>query len=222
MKVLVIDDDEMQVEHVATAVGLDGHECDSELDGKAGCLKLLKGGYDIAFIDIELKRYDGKEILRQARARNLRTYLFVLSSHASPADLLSGFAMGADEYLAKPVSIEELRARLKAIERRLRPSFAPEILTGAGLVFNTDTEVVRRNGRIIELGPREKKLLALLMHNKGRTVSLETIIDHVWGDGLNPDSTVVQANISRLRKKLRIGDEDEVIHTIRDKGYVFK
>jgi len=222
MKVLIIDDDKMQVEHVSAAVSRCGFDSDATTDGKTGCLKLLKGGYDVAFVDIELKLYDGKEILRQAHAKKLKTYLFVLSSHASEADRLSGFAMGADEYLAKPVSIDEIVARLRAIERRLQPSLAPEILMGAGMVFNVTTQEVRRNGRFIDLTPREKKLLALLMRNKGRPVALDTIVEYVWGDGIDPNSTVAQANISRLRKKLRIGDEDEVIHTMRDIGYVFK
>lgn len=222
MKVLIIDDDKMQVEHVAAAVDLCGFERDSAMDGRIGCSMLMKGGYDVAFIDIELKQYDGKDILRKARAKNLKTYLIVLSSHASEADRLSGFAMGADDYLVKPVSIDELSMRLKAVARRLHPILGAEVLSGAGVVFNVTTQEVRRNGRVVELTPREKKLLALLMRNKGRPISLETIVGHIWGDEIDPCSTVAQANISRLRKKLRTGDEDEVIHTMRDVGYVFK
>jgi len=222
MKVLIIDDDKMQVEHVSAAVSRCGFDFDATTDGKSGCAMLLKGGYDVAFVDIELKKYDGKDILRAARAKNLKTLLIVLSSHASAADRLSGFAMGADDYLVKPVSIDELSMRLKALARRLQPAQDVEILTGAGMVFNVTTQEVRRNGRLIDLSPREKKLLALLMRNKGRPIALDTIVEYVWGDGIDPNSTVAQANISRLRKKLRIGDEDEVIHTLRDIGYVFK
>lgn len=112
--------------------------------------------------------------------------------------------------------------RLKAVARRLSPVDEPEILKGAGVVVNVDTQEVRRNGRSIKLSPREKKLLILLMRNAGRTVPADTIVEYVWGEGINPDSTVVHANVSRLRKKLRLGDEDDVIHTVRDIGYVFK
>lgn len=222
MRVLIVEDEKMQAEHVASAVAACGFDCDIERTRRSGCAKLLKGDYDIAFIDIRLGREDGKDIIHSAREKGVRTFLIVLSSFAGPAEKHAAFEMGADDFLAKPVPIDELRMRLKAIARRLSPTSGPEILTGAGVVVNAETQEVRRNGRVISLSPREKKLLILLMRNKDRTVPVDTIVDHVWGDGIDPDSTVVLANVSRLRKKLRLGDEDDVIHTVRDIGYVFK
>ena len=222
MRVLIIDDEKMQAEHVASAVNACGFECDVEMTRKGGCAKLLKGAYDIAFIDIRLGDDDGKDVIHSARQRGVRTYLIVLSSYAGPGEKHAAFEMGADDFLTKPVSRDELVMRLKAIARRLVPENEPEILKGAGVLVNVDTQEVSRNGRMIKLSPREKKLLILLMRNAGRTVPTDTITEHVWGDGLDPDSTVVQANISRLRKKLRLGEEDDVIHTVRDIGYVFK
>lgn len=222
MRVLVVEDERMQAEHVASAVEACGFECDVEMSRKGGCMKLLKGNYDIAFIDIRLGREDGKDIIHSARERGVQTYLIVLSSFASQGEKHAAFAMGADDFLTKPVPRDELIMRLKAVARRLSPVDEPEILKGAGVVVNVDTQEVRRNGRSIKLSPREKKLLILLMRNAGRTVPADTIVEYVWGEGINPDSTVVHANVSRLRKKLRLGDEDDVIHTVRDIGYVFK
>ena len=222
MRVLVVEDEKMQAEHVASAVEACGFECDVEMTRKGGCMKLLKGNYDIAFIDIRLGREDGKDIIHSARERGVQTYLIVLSSFASQGEKHAAFAMGADDFLTKPVPRDELIMRLKAIARRLSPMDEPEILKGAGVVVNVDTQEVRRNGRSIKLSPREKKLLILLMRNAGRTVPADTIVEYVWGEGINPDSTVVHANVSRLRKKLRLGEEDDVIHTVRDIGYVFK
>ena len=222
MRVLIVDDERMQAEHVASAVEACGFDCDVETTRRGGCAKLLKGNYDIAFIDIRLGREDGKDIIREARTKGVRTYLIVLSSFAGPAEKHAAFEMGADDFLAKPVPIDELRMRMKAIARRLSPANEPEILKGSGVLVNADTQEVRRNGREIKLSPREMKLLILLMRNAGRTVPTDTIVEHVWGDGIDPDSTVVHANISRLRKKMRLGDEDDVIHTVRDIGYVFK
>ena len=222
MRVLIVEDEKMQAEHVASAVESCGFECDVEMTRKGGCMKLLKGNYDIAFIDIRLGREDGKDIIHSARERGVQTYLIVLSSFASQGEKHAAFAMGADDFLAKPVPRDELVMRLKAIARRLSPEDEPEILKGAGVVVNVDTQEVRRNGRSIKLSPRERKLLILLMRNASRTVPTDTIVEYVWGDGLDPDSTVVLANISRLRKKLRLGEEDDVIHTVRDIGYVFK
>lgn len=222
MRVLVVEDERMQAEHVASAVEACGFECDVEMTRKGGCAKLLKENYDIAFIDIRLGDDDGKDIIHSARLRGVQTYLIVLSSFASQGEKHAAFAMGADDFLTKPVSRDELIMRLKAIARRLSPVDEPEILKGAGVVVNVDTQEVRRNGRSIKLSPRGKKLLILLMRNASRAVPTDTIVEHVWGDGIDPDSTVVQANISRLRKKLRLGEEDDVIHTVRDIGYVFK
>ena len=222
MRVLIVEDERMQAEHVASAVEACGFECDVEMTRKDGCAKLLKGNYDIAFIDIRLGRDDGKDIIHSARQKGVQAYLIVLSSYASQGEKHAAFSMGADDFLTKPVSRDELIMRLKAIARRLVPTGEPEILKGAGVVVNVDTQEVRRNGRSIKLSPREKKLLILLMRNANRTVPTDTIVEHVWGDGIDPDSTVVHANISRLRKKLRLGEEDDVIHTVRDIGYVFK
>ena len=222
MKILVIDDDKGEREHVAMAADMCGYDCEGAATGKEGSAKLLTGRYDIAIIDIELNGYDGKEILRQAHRRQLRTFLAVLSSHFTEADRLSGFAMGADDYLSKPMSLEELSMRLKAIARRILPTVGPEILAGKGIVVNVDTQQIRRNGRVIALSPREVKLLVLLMRNRGLPVSLETIVSHVWGRALDPDSTAVAANVSRLRKKLRQEGEEEAIFTVWEGGYVFK
>lgn len=222
MRVLIVEDEKMQAEHVASAVEACGFECDIEMTRKGGCAKLLKGNYDIAFIDIRLGREDGKDIIHSARQRGVRTFLIVLSSFAGPAEKHAAFGMGADDFLTKPVSRDELIMRLKAIARRLSPASEQEVLKGAGVVVNVDTQTVTRNGRRIELAPREKRLLVLLMRNMGRTVPIDTIVDYVWGDGMDPDSTVTRANVSRLRKKLCLGDEDDVIHTVRDIGYVFK
>ena len=222
MRVLVVEDEKMQAEHVASAVEACGFKCDVEMTRRGGCAKLLKGDYDIAFIDIRLGREDGKDVIHSARERGVQTYLIVLSSFTGAGEKLSAFAMGADDFLSKPIARDELVMRLKAIVRRLAPASAPEILRGAGVSVNVDSQEVRRNGRNVNLTPREQKLLTLLMRNAGRPVAIDTIVDYVWGDGIDPDSTVVLANVSRLRKKLRIGNEAEVIHTVRDVGYVFK
>lgn len=222
MRILVIDDDKAECEHVAIAVGQCGFECEMETKGRVGASKLLTGKYDIAIIDLELRDCDGKDILRRAHKRNPRTFLAVLSSHFGEAERLSCFAMGADEFMPKPISVEELAMRLRAIARRMLPADVPEVLAAEGVVVNVGTQEVRRNGRAIDLTPREIKLLVLLMRNRGRPVSLEAIVSHVWGRALDPDSTAVPANISRLRKKLRLEGEDEVIFTVREGGYVFK
>ena len=221
MKVLVIEDDKMSAEHAAAAVGMCGFECDFARNGREGLSLLLKGDYDIALVDIEMPGLGGLDVLRTARKRGIKTYLLVLSSHASEAERIAGLKMGADDYLVKPISIDELSLRLQAIARRLVPDSKPEVLSAKGLVVNIDTHTVRRYGQPIDLSPREMKLLVLLMRNKGRCLTYDTIADHVWGP-IDSVGSVVSANVSRLRKKLAAGGAEEVIHTVRDVGYVFK
>ena len=221
MKILVIEDDKMSAEHAAAAVGVCGFQCDFARNGREGLGLLSKGSYDIALVDIEMPGLGGLDVLRTARKRGIKTYLLVLSSHASEAERIAGLKMGADDYLVKPISIDELSLRLQAIARRLVPDQEAEVLSCSGVVVNIDKQTVRRNGQPIDLSPREMKLLVLLMRNKGRCLTYDTIADHVWGP-IDSVGSVVSANVSRLRKKLAAGGAEEVIHTVRDVGYVFK
>ena len=221
MKVLVIEDDRMAAEHAAAAVGMCGFDCDFARDGREALVQLSEGDYDIALVDIEMPGLGGLDVIRTARARGCRTYLAVLSSHISEAERIAGLKMGADDYLVKPISIDELSLRLQAIARRLAPDSKPEVLSSKGIVVNIDTHAVRRNGQLIDLAPRELKLLVMLMRNKGRCLTYDTIADHIWGP-VDSVGSVVSANVSRLRKKLAAGGAEEVIHTVRDVGYVFK
>ena len=129
MKILVMDDEPLQAEHVAAAAESCGYTCDVAKDGIEGYALLSGGSYDIAVIDVEMPRLGGLDVVRKARQRGVKTFLVVLSSHGSEADRVSGLSIGADEYLVKPVPIDEMALRLKAIARRLQPQAAPEVLS---------------------------------------------------------------------------------------------
>lgn len=223
MKVLIVEDEPMQAEHAAAAVGVCGFESEIAHDGQEGLAKLWSDAYDIAIVDVEMPRMGGLDLIRFARQKQIRTYFVVLSSRTSPADKISGLQMGADDYLVKPISIDELSLRLRAIARRLNPATGIETLSSAGVVVNIGEQTVWRDGNVIELTPREKEILVLLMRNKGRCIQYDVIASQVWGP-IDVSPSVVSANISRLRKKLAVGEnaDKEVIHTIRDFGYVFK
>lgn len=221
MKILIVEDDKMSAQHAAAAVAACGYDCDLASDGNEGLRRMATTDYDIALIDIEMPGLGGLDVIRTARQRGTRTYLAILSSHTSTAERIAGLKMGADDYLVKPISIDELALRLQAIARRLAPCHGPEILSGAGVVVDVGAQTVRRNGQLIDLTPKEKKLLIYLMRNRGRCQPYDSIADHVWGP-LDSVGSVVSANVSRLRKKLAAGGDEEVIHTVRDVGYVFK
>ena len=221
MKVLVMEDDRLSAEHAVAAVDACGYDCDVASNGKEGLRMMAANEYDIALVDIEMPELGGLDVIRTARQRETDTYLIVLSSHASPAERIAGLKMGADDYLVKPISIDELSLRLQAVARRIAPDSAEDILSCAGVVVNVDKKTVRRNGQIIELTPTERKLLVCLMRNKGICVTYDSIADHLWWH-LDSTGSIVSANVSRLRKKLAAGGDREVIHTVRDFGYVFK
>ncbi|MGN0876096.1 MAG: response regulator transcription factor [Kiritimatiellia bacterium] len=222
MKILIMDDNTLQNQHVAAAAAACGYACDIAEDGQSGWAMLATGAYDLAIIDCEMPRLGGLDVVRKARQRGVRTYLIILSSHNSEADRIAGLSMGADDYLGKPIPIDELSLRMKAIARRLQPQAERETLSGAGIVMDMETQTVRRAGKVVDLTPREKKLLTLFLRNKGRCLTYGAIADHVWGSGCDAGSSVVTANVCRLRKKLNAESLDEVIHTVRDVGYVFK
>ena len=221
MKMLIVEDDKMAAQHAAAAAGVCGYECDIAGNGREGLRMMSEKDYDIALVDIEMPGLGGLDVLRTARQRGTRTYLLVLSSHASEAERIAGLRMGADDYLAKPISIDELSLRLQAIARRMSPNQEAEVLSCSGVVVNIDAQTVRRNGQTIDLTPKEMKLLVYLMRNKGRCLPYDSIADHVWGP-IDSVGSVVSANVSRIRKKLAVGGDEEVIHTVRDVGYVFK
>lgn len=222
MKILVMDDEPLQAEHVVAAAEACGYMCDVAKNGIEGYAMLSGGSYDIAVIDVEMPRLGGLDVVRKARQRGVKTFLVVLSSHGSEADRVSGLSIGADEYLVKPVPIDEMALRLKAIARRLQPQAAPEVLSWSGVTVDLSRQTVRRNGRLVDLSARERKLLVLLMRNRGRCVPYGRIADEMWGPSCYAVDSVVTANVCRLRKKLNEGEATEVIHTVRDVGYVFK
>ena len=132
MKILVMEDDKMAAKHAAAAIGMCGFRCDFARNGREGLGLLSKGDYDIALVDIEMPGLGGLDVLRTARKRGTRTYLLVLSSHASEAERIAGLKMGADDYLVKPISIDSFRCgfrRLRAVccqVRKLKCFRAPE------------------------------------------------------------------------------------------------
>jgi two-component system OmpR family response regulator len=161
---------------------------------------------------------DGFEVCRRLRDAGESVPVIFLTARDESEDRIRGLTIGADDYLTKPFSIEELIARIRIILRRVGHSHQAETLAVADLVLNADTHVVTRDGVPVDLSPTEFNLLRYLLQNQGRVMSRNRILDHVWDYDFDGESTVVETFISSLRRKLN-AHGPQLIHTVRGVGY---
>lgn len=177
--------------------------------------------YDGIILDGMLPGKDGLDILKEMRRKGNHTPVLMLTARDSIEDRVKGLDYGADDYLVKPFSFEELLARLRAVMRR-KPVFVSEVLTVDDLRMNLHTKDVMRNGERIELSSKEYMLLEYLMQNKNIVLSREQIQERVWGYDFEGGSNVVDVYIRYLRKKIDHENEKKLIQTVRGVGYVIR
>ena len=220
MKVLVIEDDFEHMRIVRCGLDEAGFVCDAAKTGAQGRDMLANGAYDVAILDRMLPDVDGLDVLRQIRGRGILTPVIVLSALGSTDERVRGLSAGADDYLAKPFSADELVARIYAVTRRVART-DDEMLVFKDISFDLKNRVVRRNGRLIDLTGLEYKLLELFMLNPGRKMSAGFILDKVW-DFDSAKTNVVEAKIYASRKKLNgPGEEDRIVNK-RGLGYALQ
>ncbi len=220
MHILVVEDDGKVAEFVANGFRREGHVVTVARDGEEGLAAALDGRYDAAVMDVMLPKLDGIEIIRRIRAAGRSLPVIVLSARGSVEAKVRGIEVGADDYLAKPFSLTELIVRVQALVRRASAVVESTVLRVADLEMDLVTHKVTRNGRRIDLQPLEYQLLEYLLRNKGRVVSKNTIMERVWDYNFDPHTNVVECRVSRLRAKLSMPGEKELLHTIRRFGYV--
>ena len=176
---------------------------------------------DLVVLDWMLPLMSGIEVCRQLRRlpETRRLPIVMLTARGEEGDKLRGLDAGADDYVTKPFSPSELIARLRAVMRRSRPERDGETLQYQDLVMDLASHRVRRNGREVHLGPTEFRLLRHLLENQGRVFSREQLLDMVWGRDVYVEPRTVDVHIRRLRKSMNIGDELDVVRTVRAAGY---
>jgi two-component system response regulator MprA len=178
---------------------------------------------DVMVLDVMMPVVGGLEVCRRLRADGDRTPILVLTARDDIGDRVAGLDAGADDYLAKPFALEELRARLRALLRRTRPEPSEEqLLQYADLVLDLAAHEVRRGDRRVELTRTEYALLELLLRNAGNVLSRDVIMDRVWGYELEPASNSLEVFIGYLRRKTEAEGERRLIHTVRGVGYVLR
>ena len=217
-RILVVDDEENISYVVATAVRLEGFEVQTAEAGRSAIAQVAEFRPDLVVLDVMLPDLDGFEVCRRLRDAGESVPVIFLTARDETEDRVKGLTIGADDYLTKPFSIEELIARIRIILRRVGHSHEAETLSAADLVLNVDTHVVTRDGAVVELSPTEFNLLRYLLQNQGRVMSRNRILDHVWDYDFDGESTVVETFISSLRRKLN-AHGPQLIHTVRGVGY---
>ena len=226
MHILVIEDDEKIASFVVKGLRQAGHQADLATDGKIGLTRLREGRHDAAVVDIMLPHLDGLTLVQEARQAGVTTPIIFLSARREVDDRIRGLGMGGDDYMVKPFAFSELLARLLALVRRATGVLEPVRLSAGELEMDLVKRLVTWRGREIALQPREFALLEYLLHNKGSVVSKIMIMEHVWDYGFDPETSLVETTVSRLRAKLSEGGEagkigaGELIQTVRGVGYV--
>ena len=220
IKVLLVDDERALTNLVTMALRYEGWDVEVAHDGRDALAKFATVDPDILVLDIMLPDVDGLQILQRVRSKNANTPVLFLTARDSVSDRVTGLTAGADDYLTKPFSLEELVVRLRGLLRRGIEMAPPEdaTLRVGDLVLEGSSREVTRDGERIELTTTEFELLRYLMRNPRRALSREDILEKVWNYSFGGRTSIVDLYISYLRKKLHAGREP-MIHTVRGVGY---
>lgn len=221
MEILIVEDDPRMAELLRRGLDREGYVATVTHDGLEGLDAALGHEFDVVILDVMIPKMNGFEVARRIRERGCRVPILMLTAKDTSRDIVAGLDTGADDYLTKPFSFEELVARLRAVARRAPIPNGP-LLQAADLTLDPASHQVRRGGRAIDLTPREFQLLALLLRRKGKVLPRESIIEAVWGHTIDVEPNTVDVHLSTLRRKVDRDGEPALIHTIRGVGFSLK
>ena len=218
MRILLAEDDRVIADGLGRSLRQTGYAVDWVADGVDADGALLTGSYDLVILDLGLPRMPGLEVLRRLRSRKTKVPVLILTALDGINDRVKGLDLGADDYMAKPLELPELEARVRALTRRVTGT-SPVIECGA-LSFDQTDRCALVNGEVLELSAREIGLLEILISRAGRLVSKDQLVEHLCGWGEEVSHNAIEVYVHRLRKKL---EETGVrITTVRGLGYCFE
>jgi two-component system OmpR family response regulator len=222
VRILVVDDDVYITDLLAVGLRFVGFDVDTAGDGREAIEKVVSTSPDLMVLDISMPELDGLDVVQRLRRDGVNTPVVFLTARDAPADRVRGLHLGADDYITKPFSLDELLARIEAILRRVSATDrSPRLIVIGDLTLDQEGRSVRRGDRRIDMSRTEFNVLEFLMMNAGRVVSKQQILEYVWQYDFGGESTVVETYISYLRKKLDcLGPP--MIHTMRGVGYVLR
>ena len=219
MYILLVEDDTGTSGYIIKNLIGQGHRVDHAVDGIQGQHLAESQSYDVLIVDRMLPQQDGLTLTARLRACHNKTPILILSALAEVNDRVEGLRAGADDYLIKPFAFAELLARLDALNRRADNDTATPALRIGPLELDLLSRVVTREGRVIELLPREFRLLEYLMRHAGQVITRSMLLENVWDYHFDPQTNVIDVHISRLRSKLDKGYAAPMLHTVRGAGY---
>ena len=221
IRILVVEDDENLANNIASFLA-DFSEVDIENDGLSGKFAATENVYDLIILDIMLPEMNGYDVLKSIRTDKINTPVLILTAKAEIDDKIHGFNLGADDYLTKPFHREELQVRVKALLKRSGALADDSTLKISNLEVNLNNHEIIAGGEQISLNGKEYDLLVYLLQNKNTILTKDQIFERIWGFDSDTSITVVEVYMSNLRKKLRPSENDNLIKTIRNVGYIFQ
>ena len=219
MRILIIEDELRLARHIRGALVRNGHVTSTRFSGDTGLQAALEDRPDLIVLDLNLPVIDGFSVLSQLRQTNEPPRVLILTARGEVENRVKGLKAGADDYLAKPFSLEELVARIEALGRRAATPVAADLLKVADLHMDVQRRRVTRSGKIITLSPREFDMLQVLMQEPGRVFSRTELCERIWQRNHEYDTRTVEIFITRLRKKVDVGFDSPLIQTRRLVGY---
>lgn len=220
MRILVVEDDKSNADYVRDGLIESGHNVDVANDGMDGLYLATEQKYDALIVDRMLPKLDGLALIQALRSSGNKTPVLVLSSLAKVEERVKGLRSGGDDYLVKPFAFSELLARIETLTRRSSVTQPDQGLLQVGdLVMNLLSHTVTRAGKAIPLQNREFKLLEFLMRHADQVVTRTMLLEGVWDFYFNPQTNLIDAQVSKLRQKIDKGFDKSLIHTIRGAGY---
>jgi DNA-binding response OmpR family regulator len=223
VRILIIEDEEPLARRIQNVFKREKYQAEIALDGSTGLDEALSETYDLVVLDILLPEMDGLDVLREIRQAGLKVPVLLLTAKDRVQDKVTGLDAGADDYLTKPFATPELLARARSLLRRDSDA-TTSVLKVGDLEVSTSGREVRRDGKLINLTPKEFSVLEFLLYNKNRVVSRLSIAEHVWGDNFDIFSMTnfVDVHVKNLRKKLGDEEDKKLVQTIRGVGYTIR
>jgi heavy metal response regulator len=222
MKILMVEDDKGIARFVKKGLLENSFSVDLAYDGEDGLFLALHRGYDLVMLDILLPKIDGVEILKRMRKMEIKTPVIFLTAKDSEKDIVQGLDLGADDYITKPFSFNELLARIRALLRRGKGDSAFSRMQIANLFLEVDGHRVYRDKAKIELTPKEYALLEYFMRHPGQIITRTMISENIWDYHFDSGTNIIDVHVSHLRNKIDKNFEPKLLHTVKGVGYVLE
>lgn len=223
MKILLIEDEVKTAQYLKKGLEENGYEVEHVDNGKLGLVRALASSYSLIISDIVLPDLEGREICRRLRSENIETPLLMLTALGSTEEIVTGFEVGADDYLVKPFEFQVLLARIRALTKRyLKDKLEQSFLKIGNLQLDLERKLVERNGKKIELTAKEFALLEYFLRNQGKIISRAELARNIWKVDFDTGTNMVEVYVSYLRNKVDKGFDSKLIHTQFGMGYICK